>query len=95
MSNMGRLSEFIEALKCLIKTSDVEQFAINLTYQDIKEIIADRTLEAIRIINEKNVMIYALKALDSLDDYNSLVSTSEQLTPEEFTLLKEIFKNDQ
>ena len=92
---MGRLSEFIETLKCLIKTSDVEQFAINLTYQDIKEIIADRTLEAIRIINEKNVMIYSLKALDSLDDYNSLVSTSEQLTPEEFTLLKEIFKNDQ
>ena len=47
---------------------------------------------ALEIIKEKNVNIYQIKYMETLDDYNSVRGEEDRLTEEEFNLLKEVLE---
>lgn len=91
---MARLDDFIEILKKLTFASDQEQFAINLTYEAAKEIIADKRLEAFEIIKKKDVDIYSLRRCKTVEEYNInfVIDEYQKLIEEEFKLLKEELK---
>lgn len=100
----GHTQQYIDHWKNLIKTLDIIEQALLKSQEQEKEIdrletkclniLADNIkLESIlKVIKEKNVMVYALKVSKTVDDYNDLVSTNEQLTEEEFDLLKRYFE---
>ena len=49
-------------------------------------------LKALEIIKGKNVNIYQIKYMETLDDYNSARGEEDRLTEEEFNLLKEVLE---
>lgn len=83
-----------EALECLEKlellTCDFEWYKDNINTIKQALIKSQEQEKVLKIIKKKNVMIYALKVSKTVDDYNDLVSTDEQLTQEEFDLIKEV-----
>ena len=57
---------------------------------DYKEV--ETTLEALEIIKEKLVDAYSLKLIHDVDEYNAYTIhwESQELTPQEYELLKEV-----
>ncbi len=52
--------------------------------------IIEKSLKALEIIKEKIVLVDVLFDTDTLEDYNDFKSKQEQLTQEEYDLLKEV-----
>ena len=80
--------ECLEKLELL--TCDFEWYKDNINTIKQALIKSQEQEKVLKIIKKKNVMIYALKVSKTVDDYNDLVSTDEQLTQEEFDLIKEV-----
>jgi len=55
---------------------------------------AIKKLLALEIIKKKNVSIYWLKGCKDRAEYNDLADKQEQLTQEEYNLLKEVLKDE-
>ena len=69
---------FFDELTNVLGTNDIDEMLDKIKEQE----------KVLKIIIKKNVMIYALKVSKTVDDYNDFVSTDEQLTEEEFDILK-------
>lgn len=69
-------------------------FKISKQLNTIKQALlkAQEQEKVLEIIFKKSVMIYLLKVCDAVDEYNDWVTTGEQLTEEEFNLLKAYFE---
>ena len=52
--------------------------------------IIEKELKALEIIKKKRVLIDVLLELNTLEDYNEFKSKKEQLTQEEYDLLREV-----
>ena len=81
----------LEALNILAR--NVEYLKID-TFYECKGAyqFLEKSLKALEIIKEKNVNIYQIKYMETLDDYNSVRGEEDRLTEEEFNLLKEVLE---
>ena len=81
------MSKGLEALKIVERDcEDLEQ----VPYGEFA--LIEKSLKALDVIKEKNVNIYQIKYMETLDDYNSVRDEEDRLTEEEFNLLKEVLK---
>lgn len=67
---------------------DPQEMEIKPLYDDV----VDKKLEALEIINDKNVNIYWLKTSPNVSRYNLAVGANQALNRREYKLLKEVLK---
>ena len=81
-------NEYIDIIKqALLKAQEPKQYVDELK-------LVEKKLKALEIIKEKNVDIYQIKYMETLDDYNSVRGEEDRLTEEEFSLLKGILNEE-
>ena len=80
---MSKELEALENIECNCELYDFK-------YEDFERI--RKALKALEIIKEKRVNIYLLVPVKRLTDYNKNQYIINELTQEEFDLLKEVFE---
>ena len=91
-------SEALENLESIALWSsdydDVGCYNFEKEYNIIKQVLlkAQEQDQVLEIIKKKNVMAFLLKVCKSIDEYNFHTSEKDELTQEEFDLLKRYFK---
>jgi replicative DNA helicase len=89
-------SEALECLKNFVENNEKGTYSIRdkKDLDTIKQALikAQEQDQVLEIIKKKNVMAFLLKVCKSIDEYNFHTSEKDELTQEEFDLLKRYFK---
>jgi len=78
----------------IIETALKDYENLQLKHSSMQDVVLDdfKKIKALEIIKEKNVSIVWLKNCKDRSEYNDLADKEEQLTQEEYELLKEVLR---
>lgn len=87
------MSKGLEEIKTL-RTVNKREFDNDKNINKSLDII-EKELKALEIIKNKSVMVFLLKVCKNINEYNEHTSSVDELTQEEFVLLKEVLCDEQ